>query len=108
MEKRRVQRFEVNWPLVFGWLDESGTTRWEAGFTRNISTDGMLVLCGEVCPPCYTRVTISVLLLSGMGRQPWRMRSTGHVLRVRSSSQIKEFATTLDHLEVEVLENGPQ
>ena len=108
MERRRSARFEVHVPVIFGWIDESGTQQREGGFTRDVSEDGVFAWCEGECPPCGSAIRIALLL---PGIEPtskaWRMKSTGHVVRtIDDVPEAKGFVATLDDLQTEVLTNG--
>jgi hypothetical protein len=83
VEHRLSLRFELHVPVMFDWLDESGTWRQGGCFTRDVSETGVFAWCEGDCPPCFTVVRISLLL---PGIEPtskaWRMESTGYVVRV--------------------------
>ena len=83
MEHRRSLRFELHVPVMFDWMDESGTWRQGGGFTRDVSEKGVFAWCEGDCPHCSAVIRIS-LLLPGIepNSRAWRMESTGYVLRV--------------------------
>jgi hypothetical protein len=108
VEQRRSPRFEVHVPVIFGWVDESGTQREGGGFTRDISEGGVFTWCEGDCPPCGSSIHIALLL---PGIEPtskaWRMESTGHVVRmVNDVPASKGFVATLEGLRTDVLANG--
>jgi hypothetical protein len=108
VEQRRSSRYEVQVPVVFGWVDESGKQREGAGFTRDISKCGVFTWCDGDSPPRGTTVHIELLL---RGVEPtskaWRVECTGRVVRVIDDFPgSKGFAATLDDLRTGVLANG--
>jgi hypothetical protein len=108
VEQRRSPRYEVQVPVIFGWVDESGAKREGGGFTRDISKGGVFTWCEGDCPPRGTTVRIELLL---RGIEPtskaWRVESTGRVVRVIDDVPgSKGFAATLDDLRTGVLANG--
>jgi len=108
LEQRRAPRFEVHVPVIFEWREESGASRRESGFVRNISRNGIFAWCEGECPPCHTEIHVA-LLFPGIGpdAKPWRMRSAGRVLRVHAAPAGKGFAATLEDVGMAVLGNGP-
>jgi hypothetical protein len=108
VEHRRAPRFEVHVPIIFEWRDKSGTLRQDAGFTRDMSKTGVFAWCEGECPPCHTEITMA-LLFSGIGpvAKPWRMRSTGRVLRTRDAPEGKGFAATLEGAGATVMDDEP-
>lgn len=109
MEQRRAPRYETRVPVIFKWLDNSGTVRLEGGFTRDISRQGICVWCEGQCAPCHAEITIA-LLFQGIGShpQPWRIRSTGRVLRVHDAPESRGFAATLEKLAAAILDFPPR
>lgn len=109
MEHRRSPRFEVHVPVIFHWVDESGTQQRGGGFTRDVSESGVFAWCEGECPPRGTNIRIALLL---PGIEPtskaWRMESTGHVVRtIDDVPGAQGFVATFDELRTEVLANGP-
>jgi len=108
VEHRRSPRFEVHVPVIFDWVDESGTQRRGGGFTRDVSESGVFAWCEGECPPRGTNIRIALLL---PGIEPtskaWRMESTGRVVRtIDDVPEAKGFVATLDNLRAEALANG--
>src|SRR5690348_6816788 len=67
------------------WRDASGECMHAAGFVRDISASGMLVLGGE-CPPSQSQVWCEVMLPSSYRRDSIRrLRAAGPVVRIASS-----------------------
>jgi hypothetical protein len=108
VEQRRAPRFEVHVPVIFEWRDKSGTSRRDAGFTRDMSRNGVFAWCEGECPPSHTEITMA-LLFPGIGpdAKPWRMRSTGYVLRTHDAPEAKGFAATVENLGTAVLDDEP-
>ena len=107
VEQRRSPRYELQVPVIFGWVDESGEQREGAGFTRDISKGGVFTWCVGDCPPRGTAIHIG-LLFTGIEptSKAWRMESTGRVVRVIDDVPgSKGFAATLEDLQTEVLSN---
>jgi hypothetical protein len=109
VEQRRAPRYKTHVPVIFEWLDKSGTIRLDGGFTRDISRQGIFVWCEGECRPCRREIMIA-LLFQGIAAhpKPWRMRSTGRVLRVHDAPENKGFAVTLQNLGVVILDLPPR
>lgn len=108
MEHRRSPRFGVHVPVMFDWVDESGTRQRGGGFTRDISENGVFAWCEWDCPSCHTHIRIT-LLLPGIERtsKAWRIESSGYVVRlVDNVSEGKGFVALLDNPRTEVLASG--
>lgn len=68
--------------MIFGWTDPDGLSQRQGGFTRDISTGGLFVLC-DVSPPLETVLTLSVLLPPLQAALPFlRLTGEGQVVRV--------------------------
>jgi hypothetical protein len=108
VERRRTPRFEVRVPVIFEWRDESGSFRRDAGFTRDMSRNGVFAWCEGERPPWHAEITMA-MIFPGIGpdAKPWRMRSTGRVVRTHDAQQGKGFAATLDDLGTAVLDDNP-
>ena len=83
-EKRVVPRYRLNLPILVRW--HNGETYTCGGFTRDVSTKGVFVLCSEKLP-LNTTVEIEILLPTS-GKIPGRaLKSTGRVVRTYDENE---------------------
>jgi len=101
MEQRRTRRFELQLPLS---ITRSGAERVAvAGFTKNISSSGVLFSSGA--SPDLGGAIEYVITLSHEGSQPVSLRCVGKVLRSERESshggdrRSYEVAATLERYE---------
>ena len=84
MDKRKCARYRLDLPVTYMWRESSGECAHAAGFIRDISASGMLVLGGE-CPPAEAQVWCEVMLPPSYSRDSVRrLRAAGPVVRVNS------------------------
>ncbi|HWC17651.1 MAG TPA: PilZ domain-containing protein [Terriglobales bacterium] len=85
MDKRRCARYRLDLPVTYMWREASGECVQAAGFIRDISARGMLVLGGE-CPPPQSQVWCEVMLPPSYSRDSIRrLRAAGPVVRTANS-----------------------
>ncbi|HVH87008.1 MAG TPA: hypothetical protein VM912_09800 [Terriglobales bacterium] len=85
MDKRKCARYRLDLPVTYMWREASGECTHAAGFVRDISARGMLVLGGE-CPPAQSQVWCEVMLPPSYSRQSVRrLRAAGPVVRTANS-----------------------
>lgn len=78
MNRRKWQRYEVNWPFQIEGVDRDGKVFWTDGYLRDISARGSSGHC--FCPPdAGTRIVISIRI-PFKGEQ-W-MRYLAEIVRV--------------------------
>lgn len=86
MDKRKCARYRLDLPVTYMWRESSGECAHAAGFIRDISANGMLVLGGE-CPPAQAQVWCEVMLPPSYSRDSIRrLRAAGPVVRVGNSA----------------------
>jgi hypothetical protein len=88
-EKRAVPRYRLNLPVLVRW--DQGGTHTCGGFTRDVSTNGVFVLCSEELPLAAT-VQIEILLPSSGQVPGTALKSTGRVVRNYGESEAAGFA----------------
>ncbi len=105
VEQRCSPRFEVHVPVMFDWIDESGTQRRGGGFTRDISETSVFAWCEGDCPDCSTVVRITMLFPGIVSAsKTWRMESTGYIVRmIDHIAEGRGFVALLDDLRTEAL-----
>jgi hypothetical protein len=104
MDRRLRTRFDLQGRVKYTWTDLAGTQA-GAGFTRDMSQNGMLIVA-SVAPPAGTIVRFEVLFPFGDNSQI-QMRAQGCVLRVeadRESEIENRFAITIDMLRLDNLQ----
>lgn len=98
MEQRRTRRFQLHLPLS---ITRAGAERVAvAGFTKNISSSGVLFTSGSA--PDLGGPIEYVITLSHEGPQPVSLRCVGKVLRSQSNDDDHrsfEIAATLERYE---------
>lgn len=91
MDKRKCARYRLDLPVTYMWRESSGECAHAAGFIRDISANGMLVLGGE-CPPAEAQVWCEVMLPPSYSRDSIRrLRAAGPVVRIANSPS-EEYA----------------
>ena len=88
VERRHASRYRLQLPVLFSWADDQHT-RIQAGFTRDISVQGLFVTCAVV-PPLRTAVNLELLLPTV--RPDNAIRAEGHVVRTCGSNSGKGIA----------------
>lgn len=87
VDKRTCARYRLDLPVTYIWREASGECVQAAGFTRDISARGMLVLGGE-CPPLLSQVWCEVMLPPAYSRDSIRrLRAAGPVVRIANSAE---------------------
>ena len=82
MERRGATRYHLRMPVVFRCTDGKTESPASGGFTRDVSTKGVFVIC-DVPPPPTTCVAIEILLtplepeIAGL-----RLEGSGVVVRI--------------------------
>jgi hypothetical protein len=89
---RQFTRFNVRYPVVFVWKDESGEHAGR-GVTSNISAGGMLILSSD-CPPTSSIIHCEMSLPSPEGGSVMALEgtATGSVLRKQNNDREAGFA----------------
>jgi hypothetical protein len=97
LQQRTSVRYRLRVPVICNWTGPGGRLRCD-GFTRDISTQGVFVLCST--PPALgTAVVIELVFppleaTSGVGP---RLKAVGRVVRVEGSNgTVTGFATASD------------
>ncbi len=96
MESRKTVRYQMRVPVIIKWNDEQGVRQQGGGFTRDISTGGIFVLC-PAYPPAGTAVALEVLLppLEAEAHD-LRLQAEGQVVRVEGGGKGSGFAAAAD------------
>jgi hypothetical protein len=96
VQRRESVRFHLRLPVIFRWNDEQSGRQQNAGFTRDISKEGLFVY-SPIPPPLDVAVELEVMLPpleeSGHGV---RLQSEGRVLRIERKGEHTGFAATGD------------
>ncbi len=97
VEQRQFIRYPLRVPIIFNWRDAWGRSRQGAGFTRDISTAGVFVLCSDP-PPTGADLSLEALLppLETPGTPGLQLRAKGRVLRVELEGDVAGFAASSD------------
>lgn len=83
VDRRQARRFEMCAPVIFSWTDDQGNRHEGAGFTRNISTAGLLVIVHSAPPSQLALVDVEVILPAiGEGVRGLQLKSQGPVVRL--------------------------
>lgn len=77
-EKRTVRRYRLSLPAIFSWVDGEKYTC--GGFTRDVSTEGAFVFCGEPVP-ANAVVEIEIFLPTSGEVPGAAVRAKAHVVR---------------------------
>jgi len=97
LQQRACVRYRLRVPVICNWTGPEGRLRCD-GFTRDISTQGVFVLC-DVPPVIGTAVVVELVFppleaTSGIGP---RLKAVGRVVRVEGSNGVVTgFATASD------------
>lgn len=86
VESRKAVRYRLDLPVTFRWAAPSGADRLGMGFTRDISSAALFVLC-EQCPPQDAYVSCEVMLARPQGQGFCQILATGRVLRTEQNLQ---------------------
>lgn len=84
MEMRKEVRYRLDLPVTYRWSDPSGGNRLGVGFTRDISSAAMFVLC-ERCPPQDAYLNCEVMLSRPQGQGYCQIIASGRVLRTEQN-----------------------
>ena len=104
MDRRLRTRFDLQGRVKYTWTDLAGTQA-GAGFTRDMSQNGMLIVA-SAAPPAGTIVRFEVSF-PFRGNSLIQMRAQGRVLRVeadRESEIEKRFAIATETLRLDNLQ----
>lgn len=84
MEQRSHTRYPVRAPVIFQWQDEQGGEQQGGGFTRDISTGGVYVLCSPApAPGSALRLEVMLPPIHPEARDV-RLQADGRVTRVEA------------------------
>ena len=83
-EKESSSRYRVSLPVLVSWGD--GKTHTCGGFTRDVSTTGVFVLCREKLP-LNTTVEIEILLPTSGKLPGTAVKTTGWVVRTYGENE---------------------
>ncbi len=90
------RRYPLRAPVIFRWKDPQGTTQQEGGFTRDMSSDGVFVLCSKY-PPAGIAVALEVFLPPiEATAQGLRLQAEGTVVRIGVAGEGSGFAAAAD------------
>lgn len=96
MERRRATRYPLHAPVVFQWMDGEERNQQGGGFTRDISTCGVFVLC-EAPPPEAVGIALEILLPPFAADTPGlRLKGKGEVVRAEQTQPMCGFAVVSD------------
>jgi hypothetical protein len=97
MERRKSKRYLLRAPVVFSWTDSMRAGHQGSGFTLNISSAGVFVLCNESPPSPDVAVTLDMAIPPmDTHRQGVRLKSGGDVLRVEETEGSLAFAAATE------------
>ena len=94
MELRKAVRYRLDLPVTFRWAATSGGDGLGMGFTRDISSAAMFVLC-ENCPPQDALVSCEVMLAHPESQGYCQIFAHGRVLRTEENPQRHAFGFAL-------------
>jgi len=96
-QHRSCLRYSLSVPVLYRWVGDDGGERYGAGFTRDVSTAGMYIMCETHPPPIDTPLAIEVSLpsLSSQGTR-MNLKAGATVVRKAGPSEIKGFAILTD------------
>ena len=102
MERRRHARYNLRLPVLFSWYS-APCERVEDGWTADISTHGVHVVCKpECCPPVGKRLTINLALPTREATRPGvTLRGQGKVLRLGPTSDKWASFAAATHFKLE-------
>jgi len=103
-DRRQASRYRLQLPVLFTWADDR-EVHTQGGFTRDISVNGLLIVC-PLAPPPRTTMRIEVLL-PGLGHMPENsIRARGQVVRAFESNKWRGVAIAAQLCEDFMLEKG--
>src|SRR5947207_2062138 len=88
-EKRAVPRYRLSLPVLLRW--HNGEAHTCGGFTRDVSTKGVFVLCREKLP-LNTTIQIEILLPTSGQLPGTALKTTAHVVRTYDENEGVGFA----------------
>jgi hypothetical protein len=94
MELRKAVRYRLDLPVTYRWTGPSGSARLGMGFTRDISSAAMFVLCDH-CPPPDAVVSCEVMLSRPESQGYCQIIAAGRVLRTEKNPQRRVFGFAL-------------
>ena len=94
MELRKAVRYRLDLPVTYRWTGPSGRARLGMGFTRDISSAAMFVLCDH-CPPADAVVSCEVMLSRPQSQGYCQIIASGRVLRTEKNDQRRVFGFAL-------------
>lgn len=87
---RTAVRYEVCAPVVFTWIDATGTIQERRGYTRDISPKGAFVV-SPACPPAGTSLEMSIYLsVASEHSRDVRIEAQACVLRLEPGTAARE------------------
>ena len=80
-ERRSIPRYRLQLPVILKWWDGEGL-HVKAGFTRDVSVNGLRVMCADA-PAVATPLEVQLLLpaLNDSANTPIEIQSSGRVVR---------------------------
>jgi len=85
MERRATCRYLLRLPVILRWTDDNGVTQERGGFTRDISTGGVFVIC-DAPPQLATCIALELLLPPLAADAPGlRLTSSAQVVRAEQA-----------------------
>jgi len=94
VELRKAVRYRLDLPVTYRWTGPSGRARLGMGFTRDISSAAMFVLCKH-CPPTDAVVSCEVMLSRPNTHGYCQIIASGRVLRTEKNPQRRVFGFAL-------------
>jgi hypothetical protein len=96
VEQRLSSRYQLRLPVIFRWTDDNGVTQQGGGFTRDISTGGVFVIC-DAPPQPAACIALELLLPPLAGNAPGlRLQGNAQVVRAEQASPMIGFAALSD------------
>ena len=97
MERRKSVRYNLSFPVLFGWRGSADEGHQGGGFSRDLSTTGIYVACDRECPPIDTELNVEVLVPSPASESvALKLTAHGRVIRVATSSEHSGFGAVVD------------
>ncbi len=85
VERRKTARYQLRVPVIIQWNNQEGARQQGGGFSRDISTGGVFVLC-NASPPTNTAISLEVLLPPlEAAAQGLRLQAGGEIVRVEET-----------------------
>jgi PilZ domain len=95
-ERRVARRFVMSVPVLFRWKVDENEHR-SGGFTRDVSTFGVYVVCEDECPELNAGVALEILLPRQDAQNVGlKLKSVGEVVRIERAGERKGFAVRTD------------